>query len=264
MWRQCPPTEAIELLFRRHRHSESEPGTPALLAYAHGGRDNWDEANPNTVTSEESEDQLESDSVDDSNGGQPESSATAAKWGAPQVPQTHRMLRPYGMAQTSRPAKAKTGIRRQMRNQVGLDGANDTESDVAEIYFCNRSVGLVPDSEVISDIPLGKKRSTSLPEACVLTSGRQKPGLVRDEADRTKAPTSTPIDSSSKHDQAGMTGGADPERPADICQPLRHRVRTNETPHTGPNTGSDTGSQPAEVQKPLGNASFLVSPSLQA
>ena len=48
-----------------------------------------------------------------------------------------------------------------MRNRGGLDGATDTEaddsqSDFAEIFFCNLSVELVPDSEVISDIPLGK------------------------------------------------------------------------------------------------------------
>ena len=85
-WRQCPPTEPMDLLFRRHRHSESEPGTPAPFAYAYGERDNRDEPNPNTVASEEPEDQLESDSADDSNGGQPESSATAAKQGRPRSP----------------------------------------------------------------------------------------------------------------------------------------------------------------------------------
>ena len=41
-----------------------------------------------------------------------------------------------------------------MRNQGGLDRASDTESDdsesdFAEIFFRNLSVGLVPDSEVI-------------------------------------------------------------------------------------------------------------------
>ena len=36
--RQCPPSEPMEVLFRRHHHSESEPGTPAPFAYAYGGR----------------------------------------------------------------------------------------------------------------------------------------------------------------------------------------------------------------------------------
>ena len=185
------------------------------------------------------------------------------------MPQTPRTLRTYGTAQTSRTAKASTGTPRRTRNRGGLDGANDTEpddseSDFAEIFFRNLSVGLVPDSEVISDIPLGKQRSAPLPEARVLRSGRQIPGLVRDQADRKKAPTSTPINSSSKRDRAAMTGGADPERPADIRQPPRKRVRRNETPPTGPNTDSDAGSQPAEVQEPLGNASSPVSPSPEA
>ena len=122
----------------------------------------------------------------------------------------------------------------------------------------------MPNSQVISDIPLGKQRSAPLPEARVLRSGRQIPGLVRDQADRKKAPTSTPINSSSKRDRAAMTGGTDPQSPADIHQPLRKRVCRNKTPPTGPNTDSDAGSQPAEVQEPLGNASFLVSPSPEA
>ena len=61
-----------------------------------------------------------------------------------------------------------------------------------------------------------------------------------------------------------MTGGADPERPADIRQPPRKRVRRNGTPPTGQNTDSDAGNQPAEVQEPLGNASSPVSPSPEA
>ena len=61
-----------------------------------------------------------------------------------------------------------------------------------------------------------------------------------------------------------MTGGADPERPADLRQPPRKRARRNETPLTGPNTDSDAGSQPGEVQEPLGNASSPVSPSPEA
>ena len=183
---------------------------------------------------------------------QPESSATAAKRGAPRVPQTPRTLRTYGTAQTSHTAKASTGTPRLMRNRGGLDGANDTapddsESDFVEIFFRNLSVGLVPDSEVISDIPLGKRRSAPLPEAPVLRSGRQIPGPVWDQADRKKAPNSTPINSSSKRDRAAMTGGEDHERPANISQPPRKRVRRNETPATGPNTDSDAGSQPAEV-----------------
>ena len=58
-----------------------------------------------------------------------------------------------------------------------------------------------------------------------------------------------------------MTGGADPERQADIHQPPRKQVRSNETPPTGPNTDSEAANQPADVQEPLGNASFPVSPS---
>ena len=123
----------MDLLFRRQRTSESEPGTPAPLIYASAGRDNRDDHNP--LGREEPEDQLETDSSDGSNGGQPESSptirkrgapqgsqtsrsakastqapqgprdgqpelsATAAKWGAPQDAQTPRTLRTYGTAQ---------------------------------------------------------------------------------------------------------------------------------------------------------------------
>ena len=250
----------MELLFRRHRRRESELATPATFAYAYAGRDNRDDPNPNTVAREEPEDQLESDSADGSNDGQPESSATAAKWGAPQEPQTPRTLRTHGTAHTSRTAKASTGTPRRTQNRAGLDGANDTEpddfeSDFDEIFFRNLSVELVPDSEVISDIPLGKQRSAPLPEDRVLMSGRHIPGLVRDQADRKKAPTSTPINSSSKRDRAAMIGGANPEGSADIRQPLRKGVRRNETPLTGPNTDSDAGSQPAEVPEPLDNAS---------
>ena len=111
---------------------------------------------------------------------------------------------------------------------------------------------------------VGKQRSVPLPDACVLRSGRQIPELVRIQADRKKAPTSTPIHSLSKRDRAAMTGGADLERLADIHQPPRKRVHRNETPLTGPNTNSDAGSQPAEVQEPLGNASSPVSPSPEA
>ena len=147
-WRQCPATEPMDLLFRSHRTSESEPGTPGPLIYAYAGRDNRDDPNP--VVSQESEDQLETDSGDSSNGGQPESSptmrkrgapqgsqtsrtakactrapqrprdgqpessATAAKLGAPHEPQTPRTLRTYGTAQTSRSAKASTGARQRL------------------------------------------------------------------------------------------------------------------------------------------------------
>ena len=294
-WGQCPPTELMDLLFRRHRHCESEPGTPAPFAYGYRGRDNREDSNPNTVASEEPEDHLESDSANGSNSSQPESSATAANRRAPQEPQTPRKLRNYGTAHTSRTAKASTrgpqrpqdsqpessataakqgaprvprtprtlrthctaqtsctakastGTPRRTRIQGGLDGANntepdDTESDFAEIFFRNLSVGLVPDSEVVSDIALGKQRSAPLPKARVLRCGRQILGLVRDQADRKKAPTSTPINSSSNGDRAAITGSADPERPADIHQPPRKRVRRNETPPTGPNTDSDAGS----------------------
>ena len=61
-----------------------------------------------------------------------------------------------------------------------------------------------------------------------------------------------------------MTGGADPERAADIRQPPRKQARRNETPPTAPNTDSDIGSQPAEVQEPVGNASSPASPSPEA
>ena len=229
-WRECPPTEPMDLLFRRHRHSESEPGTPAPFAYPYGGLDTRDEPNPNTVASKEPEDQLESDSGDDSNGGQPESFATATKRGPPQepqisrtlhtygmahtshrakgstrapqrprdsqpessataakrgaswVPQTPRTLRTYSVPQTSRTAKASTRTPRRTQNRGGLEGANDTEpddsgSDFAEIFLRNLSVRLVPDSEVISDIPLGEQLSIPLPQARVLRSGRQIRGL---------------------------------------------------------------------------------------
>ena len=165
---------------------------------AMGGRINTADPNPNTVASQEPDDHLECDRADGSNGGQPESSPTAAKLGAPRVPQTPRRLRTYCKAKTSRIAKASTGTARQKGNRGGLDGANDTEpddseSDFAEIFFHNFSVGLVPDSEVILDIPLGKQPSAPLSEARVLSSGRQIPGLVRDLVDRKKEPTSTPI-----------------------------------------------------------------------
>ena len=72
------------------------------------------------------------------------------------------------------------------------------------------------------------------------------------------------MNSSSKRDWPAMTGGADPERQADIRQPSTERVPRNETPPPGPNTDSDAGSQPAEVQELLGNASSPVSPSPEA
>ena len=174
-WGQCPPTKLMDLLFQRQRYCESDPGTPAPFAYGYRGRDNRDDPNPNTVASQEPEYYLESDSADGSNGGEPESSATAAKRGAPQEPQTRRTLRTYSTALTSHTAKASTGTPRRTRNRGGLGGANDTEpddyeSDFAEIFFRNLSVGLVPDSEIISDIPLGKQRSALLPEARVLRS----------------------------------------------------------------------------------------------
>ena len=84
---------------------------PAPLIDVYAVRDNRD--HPNPVACEEPEDQLETDSAEGSNGGQPESSpttrkrgwalqwpldgqpessATAAKRGAPQEPQTPRTL----------------------------------------------------------------------------------------------------------------------------------------------------------------------------
>ena len=150
---QCPPTEPIELLFHKHRHSESELRMLAPFVYPYAGRDNRNDPNPNTVTSEESEDHLESYSGDDSNSGQPESSATAARQGAPQEPQTPHTLRIYSTAQTSHTVKASTGTPRPTRNQGWLYGANDTEpadseSHFAEIFFRNLSVELVLDSEI--------------------------------------------------------------------------------------------------------------------
>ena len=122
----------------------------------------------------------------------------------------------------------------------------------------------MPDSEVISDIPLGKRHSAPIPQARVLRSGRQIPELVRDQADRKKEPTSTPINSLSKRDRAAMTGGAVPERPVNIRQEPRTRSRRQDIHSTGPNTDSDARSHPGEVQAPLGNASSLVSSSPQA
>ena len=116
----------------------------------------------------------------------------------------------------------------------------------------------------MSHVPRGKQRSAPLPEARVLRSGREIPEFARDQTDRKKAPTRTPINSSSKRNRAAMTGGADPERPGDILQTPRKQVRWNETPPAGPNTDSDAGSQPVEVQEPLGNASSPVSPSPEA
>ena len=81
-WGQCPATKTIDLLFRRYRTSESEPGRLAPLIYAYAGRDNRDDPNPGAR--EEPEDQLETDSRDGSNGDQRDSSPTTRKQGAPQ------------------------------------------------------------------------------------------------------------------------------------------------------------------------------------
>ena len=62
----------------------------------------------------------------------------------------------------------------------------------------------------MSHVPHGKQRSAPLPEARVLRSGREIPEFARDQTDRKKAPTRTPINSSSKRDQAAMTGSVDP------------------------------------------------------
>ena len=98
-----------------------------------------------------------------------------------------------------------------------------------------------------------------------MRSGREIPEFARNQSDRKKVPTRTPINSSSKHNQAAMTGGADPERPAYyIPQTLRKLVRWDETPPAGPNTDSDAGSQPVEVQEQLGNPSLAVRPSPEA
>ena len=116
----------------------------------------------------------------------------------------------------------------------------------------------------MSHVLCGKQRSALLPEARVLRSGREIPEFTRDQTDRKKPPTRTPINSSSKRDLAVMTGCADPERPADILQTPRERARWNKTPPAGPNTDSDAGSQPVEVEKPLGNTCSPVSPSPEA
>ena len=116
----------------------------------------------------------------------------------------------------------------------------------------------------MSHVPHGKQCSAPLPKACVLRSGREIPEFARDQTDRKKAPIRTPINSSSKRDWTAMTGGADPEPPANILQTPRMRVHWNQTPPAGPNTDSDAGSQPVEVQEPLGNASLPVSPSPEA
>ena len=128
-------TKPTDLLFRRHRHSESETGTQAPFAYSYGGRDHRDDPNPNTVASAEQEHYLESDSADGSNGGQPEYSATAAKRGAPRVPQTPCRLRTYSGAQTSRTANASTATTRRTQNRGGLAAAHDTEPDDSESDF---------------------------------------------------------------------------------------------------------------------------------
>ena len=60
-WGQCPPTEAMDLLFQKHQHSESEPCTPAPFAYGYGREDNRDDPNPDTVASEEPEDPVRSE-----------------------------------------------------------------------------------------------------------------------------------------------------------------------------------------------------------
>ena len=88
------------------------------FAYGYGGQDNTDDPNPNTVTSEEPEDYLESDSADGNNSGQPEYTATAAKRGAPQEPQTPGMLRTYSTGHTSRTAQASTRALQRLRDSL--------------------------------------------------------------------------------------------------------------------------------------------------
>ena len=159
--------------------------------YAYAGWENRDDSNP--VAPEEPEDQLETDSSDGSNGGQPESSpitrkrralqesqtsrsakastgarqrprdgqpessATVTKRGAPQEPQTPRRLRTYSMAQTSGTEKASTGTPRRTRNRGGLDGAGDTEPDDSESDFAeirDLSLELAPELEGMSHVPV--------------------------------------------------------------------------------------------------------------
>jgi len=77
-WGQFPPSEPMDLLFRRHRR-ESEASTPAPHGFAYSSRNNRDDPKPSA--GEEPGTDLESDSAGD-NDGQPEASATAAKRGA--------------------------------------------------------------------------------------------------------------------------------------------------------------------------------------
>ena len=87
-WGQFPATEPMDLLFQRDRTGESEPGTLAPLIYDYAGRDNKNDPYP--VARKEPEDQLETASGDGSNGGQPESSPTTRKQGAPKGSKTSR------------------------------------------------------------------------------------------------------------------------------------------------------------------------------
>ena len=85
----------------------------------------------------------------------------------------------------------------------------------------------------MSHVPRGKEYSAPLSEASVLRSGRDMPEFARDQADRKKVPIRTAINSSSKFGRAAMTCGSDPERPVNILQTPRKRVRWSETPQQG-------------------------------
>ena len=67
--------------------------------------------------------------------GQPDSSATAAKRGAPTELQTSYRFLTSGTAQTSGSAKASTGTPQRTRNRGRFDGIGDTKPDDSESYF---------------------------------------------------------------------------------------------------------------------------------
>lgn len=93
--------------------------------------------------------------------------------------------------------KASRGITRLTRNRGRLGGDNGTEHDISEsdfgdIFFHTLPIELVPDTEVISNIPLGKEHSATLLAAYVLRSGRE---ILGQDA-RETAPTRTAINGS--------------------------------------------------------------------
>jgi len=280
-WGQCRPSEPMDLLFRRHRMNDKLPGTLPPLAFDYPDRSIRDNPASGAGANEpgsEPEASLESDSADD-NDGQPESSATAAKRGARCVtistltakPGLRLLAKSTGTAKqgpprvaTPTPTRAKvvyTGRSQRTQNLGGLDGADDSSPDFADIFVRNASVDQEPDSEVIPRVAQGIPHSVPLPEGRVLRSSRQISGLVRYQADRKKAPVRAPINSSSKRNRAATTDDEDSEPPAETRQTPRKRVRRNGTPRTGRNTKSGAGNAAlVELQGPLRNPSSPVSP----